>query len=980
MYLKEIEAHGFKSFADRVEIKLNNGITGVVGPNGSGKSNIVDAVRWVLGEQSVKSLRGDNNMTDVIFSGSKSRNPMNIATVSLLFDNSDKYLNVDYDEVSIKRKVYKDGTNEYFLNNEKVRLKDITNMLLDIGMTKESFNIISQGQIEKIINDKASERRGIFEQAAGVLKYRKRKEDALNKLDKTKDNIDRVNDIIEQLEPQIEPLKKQALLAEEYSSKKEELKKLEIGLTVKNIIDLNYEYQECKKNITLLNDEILKINTSFSKSEAKNEKIKASLLNLEEKIKECQKEVLRLTEESLKLNSQKDIITERKNYQVSDQKLHDNILRLKEDSLKLQNEIDIINADIKTNNNEISTFLSKIEKQNNELKQLKNDKNNVESKLTKELRNKNSVNLRIEFLKDSIDNSTTLPIAVKSVLNNPKLEGIVGIIGSLIETEEKYVNAINTALGFSSNYIVTENEVSAKKTINYIKNIGRATFFPLNIIKGKYVDKDTMDYVKKNPNFIALASDLVKYEHKYENIILNQLGNIIVVNNIDSAIELGKKIKNKYRIITLDGEVIHVGGSMTGGKESKKSSVVTLRYELEEKLKNSKVIDDLIAKYESKINEIDYNMKAIEDKIYLLNKDKLLLETATDDKVKQVFSLSERLNKINSDIKGTNNLVNGKLSEEEENVLKKYYEVNLKKEEQEKLLEQLNKEKKDLNETLEDYEISLKKDNSNVMQKTKELQDLEIKTNRLDVKIDNLLNNLTENYEMTYEFAKDHYHLDIEYNLAKSQSNTLKKRLNEIGIVNLAAPDEYKRVSEKYNFLIKQIEDLNGASNTLLEIIDQMDRVMIKSFKKAFDVINSNFTIIFKELFNGGSASLELTNPSNLLETGVEIKCQPPGKKLASISLLSGGEKTLTAIALLFAIIKTRPTPFCILDEVEAALDDNNVDTFGRYINTFKNTQFIIITHKKKTMEYADVLYGITMQESGVSKLVSVKLTDLVAS
>lgn len=977
MYLKEIKAKGFKSFADKTNIEFTKGLTGVVGPNGSGKSNVVDAVRWVLGEQSVKSLRGEGNMTDVIFTGSKSRNPMNTASVTLVFDNTDKYLPLEYDEVEIKRRVYKDGSNEYFINNERVRLKDITNLLLDSGIAKESFNIISQGKVDTIIGSRPEEKRVIIEEAAGVLKYKRRKESAIRKLEKTHDNLNRVGDIINELEPRITPLKEQKEKALEYIEAKENLEKIEIALITEDITNMNYEFQENKNKIDKLNDEILKMSSENALVSSKTEKFKNEILKVEEKINKIRNTILELTTKSEKLNSRKTIITERKNYEVDNAKLHNQILELKENALKTKNEInnretDIININRETE--KLSINISTLEKDLAKIKEAREKENN---NLTLNIRKSHNLKIKAESLQNNIENGSSLPVAVKSVLNNPKLRGIHDIIGNLIETDEKYSLAISTALGYSSNNIVTDNEVCAKEAINYIKTIGRATFFPLNIIKPKYIDDNTKNILKEEKDFIGIASSLVKNDEKYNNIILNQLGNIIVTNNMDSAIKISKKINNRYRIVTLEGEIIHVGGSMTGGK-NKTRNIISDKYDLEITLKDIDNVNKIISENENKINEIDYNLRSIEDKIYLLTKDKLLKEESIKNKQKEITSLKDEEEKINLDINSVGNLLDGGLSKEEEEVLDKYYSTIKEKEEKEKELEILIKQKNSLNEDLEEHELSIKKENSLYNEKVTQLKDLEIASGRMDVKLDNLLNSLNETYSMTYEKAKENYFLEIDYKEAKSKVNSLKRKLKEIGIVNLAAPEEYEKVSERYNFLINQVEDLKEAENTLLKIIDEMDKVMIKEFNESFKIINENFKTTFKELFSGGEASLKLTDPKNLLETGIEIVASPPGKKLKGISALSGGEKTLTAISLLFAIIKSRPAPFCILDEVEAALDDANVDTFGKYVTKLKDkSQFILITHKKKTMEYVDVLYGITMQESGVSKLVSVKLEDI---
>ena len=979
MYLKKIVAQGFKSFADKTTIELNNGIIGIVGPNGSGKSNVVDAVRWVLGEQSVKSLRGDGNMTDVIFSGSKSRNSSNVASVTLIFDNSDSYLSLPYTEVSIKRRVYKDGTNEYYLNNEKCRLKDVVNILLDSGIAKESFNIISQGKIEEIIASKPNERRVVFEEAAGVLKYKRRKEESLRKLEKTHSNMQRVNDIISELEIQVEPLKEQKEKAIEYGMLKDELSNIEIALVANDITNINYKYQDKKEIVEKLNNELIELSNKNRGNDVTIEQNRVEITKLENKIKEKQNELLNVTAEVEKINGQKQIILERKKYQVDDIKLHNNILELKENLLKIDTEINSVNNEIKLFNEELSQCNSKLMEEENILKQIKQQKNNIQILLTNKLKENNYNQNKIETLKQNIENNGTLPYSVRNILSNPKLKGIHNVIGNLIDTNDKYKKAISVSLGSASSTIVADNENSIKEAINYLKNnnIGRATFFPLNIIKSRTIDSETKLLID-GEKVISTADKLIKYDLKYKNIIENQFGNVIVCNNLDSANELSKKINHKYKIVTLDGELLHVGGAITGGNDSRQNNIISIKYEYEQAIKNEEKIENEIKDFEVEINNIDEKIKISEEKIYLINKEKINIESKISDKKNKNSDLLLRKDSVNLEIKGTNNLLNNSLDKEEEEILNSYYNTLNKKSDIENELNILNNKKEDLNDQVQQYEHLLKRENSIYNQKSNELKEAEIEVNRMDVKLDNLLNLLNETYNMTYEKATSLYKLELDSESARSKVGTLKKKLKDLGEVNLAAPSEYEKVSTRYEFLISQREDLVKAENTLLEIIKEMDSVMKNEFINTFNIINKNFTETFKELFKGGTAELKLTDESDLLETGIEIVASPPGKKLTSISLLSGGEKTFTAISLLFAILKSRPVPFCILDEVEAALDEVNVDSFGQYINGLKNkTQFILITHKKKTMEYVDLLYGITMQESGVSKLVSVKLEEI---
>lgn len=980
MYLKEIKAHGFKSFADRISIELDRGITGIVGPNGSGKSNIVDAVRWVLGEQSVKSLRGDGTMTDVIFSGSKSRNPLNVASVTLVFDNSDHYLPIDFNEVAIKRRVYKDGTNEYYLNGEKCRLKDIIDILLDSGIAKESFNIISQGKIEEILSNKPTDRRVVFEEAAGVLKYKKRKEEALHKLERTHDNMNRVNDIISELEVQVEPLKEQKEKALEYLKIKDELEEVEIALITNDITKINYQYQQNKKRIDELNEEIVTIATTSNTNEVKIEEFKNKLNILNENINNKQQELLNLTSKVEKINSQKQIILERKKYEVEDSKLHDNLVILKEKELALKNEINNVQNEIDNKQLELGQVLIEYDKENHNVEQVKTNKNNLLMDLSNQLRLETVLKTRIENLKESIEHNSLLPTAVKTVLNNPKLRGIHNVIGNVIEVSDEYSIAISTSLGAASSFIITDNETTAKEAIVYLKNTngGRATFFPLNVIKPKGIEPEVLNMVINIEGFVDVASNLVKYDSKYTNIISNQLGNVIVAKDIDSANMISKKINYRYKIVTLDGELLHVGGSITGGNASNSRNIITEKYELENNLRDLDNLIGVIKNIENMINDCDYQLKLLEEKLYVINKKKINLEEYLNNKKSELNNKIIMLNNTLSEINGTSNIINNSLSSEEEKVLKEYYDALKEKNEVDNELKNLIFERNNLAESLEEFEHEIKKENSLFNVKNKELKDLEIEVNRMDVKLDTLLNTLNETYGLTYERAFHNYKLEIDENIARTKVNSLKRQLKEIGVVNLGAPEEYDRISSRYEFLIKQRDDLINAENTLLEIIKELDQVMEKEFLSTFQVIKENFTATFKELFKGGTAELKLTDPDNILETGIEIIASPPGKKLTSISLLSGGEKTFTAISLLFAILKSRSVPFCIFDEVEAALDEVNVESFGEYLVKLKNkTQFILITHKKKTMEFVDTLYGITMQESGVSKLVSVKLEEI---
>lgn len=979
MYLKEIKASGFKSFADTIDIELTNGISGIVGPNGSGKSNVVDAVRWVLGEQSVKQLRGEGAMSDVIFTGSKSRRAASFASVTLVFDNSDKYLNIEYDEVQIKRTIYKTGENEYFINNTKTRLKDILELFMDTGASKESFNIISQGDVANILSGKAEDRRVIFEEASGVLKYKKRKDEALRKLSKTHDNMARVDDIISELNTNMEPLKKQSEDAKIYLEKKEKLENVEIALTVNDIEKYNYEYKYSKEKVSELTLSITKMLSENSSEQAKIETIKNNISKLNSELYLKQQELVKVSANAEKLSGEKAMISERSKYNSEDVKLHDNIISLKEKILKIESQISALNKEIESEKSNNKVIGEKLNNTEIKLSEIEKNKENLNSKLNQKLREITAQKHRKEVLMNSLENNSSLPYSVKNVLNNPKLTGIHGVLGKLLEFEEKYSEALEVSLMSSVSHIVCDNGEDAKEAVRYLKNnnLGRATFLPISVIKPRSIDSESYETIKSMNGFVDIASNLVKYDTKYRNIVLSLLGTIIVVDNIDNANLISKKLKNRYKVVTMTGEVVNIGGSITGGS-LKKSSILSERYELENVIKDIDVLDSEIKEIENKINEVDDNYTNLE-----LEKNSIIISVNSNSEILKnkynvLDDLTNEKSTLMTELSNNQNIVNNVITNEEEKILNEYYKEIEKRDELNIEINQIHKKIELENEDLINNESSLKNNNQEYNKAQEELKSHEIKVNRLDVKIDNLLNILTNDYSISYEKAKEKYILEIDSDEARSIVSTLKREIKSLGDVNVGAIEEYDRVKERYEFLNKQKEDLTNAENVLLEIITEMDDIMKDKFSSTFNKIKEAFNETFRKLFNGGKAELKLTDPSNILETGIDIIALPPGKKLQHISLLSGGEKTLTAIALLFSILKVRPVPFCILDEVEAALDEVNVDNFGKYLKEFKgDTQFIIITHKKKTMEYADVLYGITMQESGVSKLVSVKLEEL---
>ena len=976
MYLKEIVTNGFKSFADKMEIKLDDDVTCIVGPNGSGKSNIVDAIRWVLGEQSVRALRGDGGMSDVIFAGSASRKAKNVASVELIFDNSDHYLNVDFSEVSVKRRVYRSGENEYFINNNKCRLKDIINLFLDSGVSKGSFNIISQGEVSKIISESNDDRRLVFEEAAGILKYKKRKEEALRKLDKTNDSINRVDDIISELELQVKPLKEQSEKALEYKKLKEELESLEIALIAYDIYNLSSNEEILKKEKETIEKEIVDLESTANKESSTSLKKKTDLLNLEKDLEFTQKELLEKTEELGNLNVQLNLLKEQrknKNMNAKEEELRS----LLEEKGKVSKSINVLESEINIIKENITTMNEDINTSKNNIKGLKLTLKNYEGTYSKQDRDILSYKHKVDLLNLEKERGNNLPNAVKKILESKNLQGIYDIIGNVLKTKEEYVRCLDVAISSSKNFIIVKDEECAKEAIRYLKhdNLGRATFFPINVIKRRYIDDSSKRLIEGIEGFVGVLADLVTTDKEYKNIIYNQLGQVIIAEDLDSALRISKKIERRYKVITIAGDVINVGGSLTGGANYKGRSSVMISQEITNCVNVINSLEEANKKIIIDINDTKEDIRKLEDKIYLKEKDLRLLIDEVTNKNHNLINNKDMLSSISDNI---DNLESSDdlLDTKEEELINRFYDLGSYKEKLELKINTLKRDIKTLKEEIENDEEKNKYKNSLIRKNEEKRNSLELKLKEIDVKLDNLLNTLSSEYSITYEKARRDYELEIEEDEARSKVSNYKAKIKRLGMVNLAAIDEYERVNTRYMFLLHQKEDLEKAIATLLEIMNEMDEVMKEEFLKTFELIKQEFKKVFKALFHGGEADLKLTS-DDILTTGIEIVACPPGKKLTTISLLSGGEKTLTAISLLFAIINVRTIPFCIFDEVEAALDEANVMEFGKYLANYKNeTQFLIITHKKKTMEYADTLYGITMQESGVSKLVSVKLTN----
>lgn len=1180
MFLKRLEVVGFKSFADRIGIDFVPGVTAVVGPNGSGKSNVTDAIRWVLGEQSAKSLRG-SKMEDVIFAGSQSRKPLNFAEVSLILDNEDARIPISFSEISVTRRVYRSGDSEYLLNNQQCRLKDITDLFLDSGLGKEAFSIISQGRVDEILNSRPDDRRTIFEEAAGVLKYKIRKKKAEDKLSETDDNLNRVLDILHELESRLEPLKEQASIAKDYLQMSEELKQLDIGLIVHDI-------KENRENLTALQQEFHQLKdkeiyhaNKISSVEQELSGTRAQLNDIDHNLDNAQEQLVEASTELERFEGRKVLLQEKKhNIQKQLEQLEQAIKEAIEDEASLnekkvensslfdnkQQEIQSLKQAIKqleqTLNRSASEIEQEIEQQKNlyidllnEEATIKNDLKHIEQQMvqheetakrmdhqTEDLEKKlqEATNVRAELeskhaeivgnlqgklqqleafqqqlskvnqsfeekqqmlykayqhkqqLKARKDTLEELEAdfsgffhGVKEVLQareRKELTGIVGAVAELIQVEGKYSQAIETALGAASQHIVTNTEQDAQKAIGFLKakRAGRATFLPKSVMKSRKLHPSQYEAASKHPAFLNLAFNLISFDETNRTIIENLLGNVIVASNLQGASEIARICGFKYRVVTLEGDIVNAGGSLTGGSQKQQTNLFTRKAELDTlttqlgQMENSIVEAEKIvarlkeqsAEFGSKVNvlsadvasirqeemslkaklvEAEMQEKSLKTTVMAASSEKSSASSKTselltqkEEKSKRLTEISEQLKKVNDEVDNLTK-VKEQMDSEKDTIREQYSEkkselavlqeqlsqiqlqaadIAIKQDETSKKLTVLKDElewlqnedekhpsEEEIVQAIKDWQEKkesctkeiqeLRNTRNNLQQQIVKLEEelkeqqrihkgymenlrsIELKQNRLEFEVNRLTNQLEEDYDMYFEDAqKEVMEMDNVEQIRK-KVKLLKISIEELGVVNLTAIEEYEHVEERHTFLTEQRNDLIEAQDTLKETIKELDEEMSIRFTESFSMIQHQFKLVFRELFGGGEADLVLLDPTNILETGIEIVAQPPGKKLQSLSLLSGGERALTAIALLFAILNTRPVPFVILDEVEAALDEANVARYSDYLKKLsRDTQFIVITHRKGTMEGADVLYGITMQESGVSKLVSVKLEE----
>ncbi|MBQ9912572.1 MAG: AAA family ATPase [Firmicutes bacterium] len=994
MFFKRLELNGFKSFADPVTIEFTDGITCIVGPNGSGKSNISDAIRWVLGEQSPKMLRG-GKMEEVIFAGTQNRKAKGMAEVTLVIDNSDHMLPIDYSEVAITRRMYRSGESEYLINKNICRLRDIRELIMDTGIGVEGYSVIGQGKIADIVSNKMDSRREIFEEAAGVVKYRSRKAEAERKLDAAVIDLSRVNDIIGEIEGRIDKLKEDSEKAEEYLSIKDKAADVEINIILKQIEQADQKGSAVKEEI----EELAKAMDAAEKEKTASEESLRDMRirgkDLEDKLVMLRSDLARCIDEVHELSARDSVNKEKR---VS---LDNEVKRLEGEISDTDSKINRERANAEEMARTVSSaaaeceeLKTKLQEKQKEAQQAEKSQLEAETLLEKasyELERlkveRGKLSARINLLEELERSYEGYNGAVKYLMDK-KLKGIIGTLGDLLIVPRGYELAIETELGGKLQNIVCKDDDVASKAIEMLKRdkAGRLTFLPVDNMKVQ--PPLPVDRFKGKKGFIGLASELVKCEGGYQDIVDYVLGNVVLCDKLDNALAMSASSDGPHKFVTLEGEIINMAGALTGGSlKNNSSNILTRRAEKEDLIKQledldrdlseaSKAKEDAQAAFtgagagRAKEEEMQIRMELNSSSLRLQNaKDvESLVRTGIDELVKERKSREKSLESARLQIeqieeftKAASSLLAEKEAEKA-SADEKLSKAQVEKDSISDSIEKMENENGVLQEKV--YELQLKK------------HDAELRQTRFDTQTESLKDKLWEEFEMSYAQAAEHEDPDFVLSRALRESREYKERLREIGDVNVGAIEEYKAVSERYGFLTSQRDDIQKAMDELRKVISDMDRIIKARFKENFDTVVVNFEETFKELFKGGHARLTLEDPDNPLESAIEIEAQPPGKKLQNMNLLSGGEKTLTAIALMFAVLKSKPTPFCILDEIEAALDETNIDTVASYIRSFAGPQFTLITHQKLTMEYADVLYGVTMPESGITQILSLKLGD----
>lgn len=968
MFLKRIELQGFKSFADKTVIQFDQDITGIVGPNGCGKSNVNDAIRWVLGEQSVKSLRSGTNMSDIIFSGSEYRKPVNMARVTLVFDNSTRVFDSDFDEIEITRQILR-ANNEasYFINKTPCRLKDINDLVMDTGLGKDSLSIITQGNISSFADAKPEDRRSLFEEAAGVAKYKKRKKVSLSKLEQTKENLDRLQDILDELERQIGPLEKQAKKAEKYISLRDKLSKIEISVLVEDIDQYNEKINQINKELFDIQAMHTSENAELLKQETRLESIRKEMYALDKQINELQGKYTKAMEENYQLERRKIEQDEKRKYmlKVADKKAR-------------QKEIQAMLEEARFEYQDRHQRLMQTQQDLNNRRNIVNDLKTKISKARYESDQANNILTQLQNRRQVLENMMKQPFAhqqgVRSVMQaKNSLSGVYGVVSELLIAHTDKALAVNAALGGSIYQIITKNEADARNAISFLKRnrSGRATFLPLSVCHPRKMNEQVITIASTSPGFLGFASECVDCKEIFDPVKERLLGNVIVVDTLQNANETAKRLRYAYKIVTLDGDIVHTGGSMTGGVTKNQSTPVTMRQELD--TINSKIEGQKI-KADSCLNETDILTQKLQkekDAIVTLQIELAKLENIYATKKAKYDSILAEYQELGVDIEENAELAQDDLVVQMSKMHAVLDSLSLE-------IQSLRQSRFDKGNDAEQLENQIRLVRREMNSKQSQIHNYEMEIVKVKTQLENALNRLSTDYEMTYEYALTKKE-DVEIESAKEEVIQLRQAISRLGNVNLDAPNEYKDVKERFDFMTSQKEDLEKASQQILAAIDEMDQTMISQFTEMFNKINAELDGVFKAMFGGGRASLSMVDPDDVLNTGIDIDVQPPGKMVKNIQTFSGGEKALIAISVLFAILKARTMPLCIFDEVEAALDQANVERFARYLSHYRGqSQFIAVTHRPGTMEQCDTLYGVTMQKDGVSKVLKVQLKDAV--
>lgn len=968
MFLKRIELQGFKSFADKTVIQFDQDITGIVGPNGCGKSNVNDAIRWVLGEQSVKSLRSGTNMSDIIFSGSEYRKPVNMARVTLVFDNSTRVFDSDFDEIEITRQILR-ANNEasYFINKTPCRLKDINDLVMDTGLGKDSLSIITQGNISSFADAKPEDRRSLFEEAAGVAKYKKRKKVSLSKLEQTKENLDRLQDILDELERQIGPLEKQAKKAEKYISLRDKLSKIEISVLVEDIDQYNEKINQINKELFDIQAMHTSENAELLKQETRLESIRKEMYALDKQINELQGKYTKAMEENYQLERRKIEQDEKRKYmlKVADKKAR-------------QKEIQAMLEEARFEYQDRHQRLMQTQQDLNNRRNIVNDLKTKISKARYESDQANNILTQLQNRRQVLENMMKQPFAhqqgVRSVMQaKNSLSGVYGVVSELLIAHADKALAVNAALGGSIYQIITKNEADARNAISFLKRnrSGRATFLPLSVCHPRKMNEQVITIASTSPGFLGFASECVDCKEIFDPVKERLLGNVIVVDTLQNANETAKRLRYAYKIVTLDGDIVHTGGSMTGGVTKNQSTPVTMRQELD--TINSKIEGQKI-KANSCLNETDILTQKLQkekDAIVTLQIELAKLENIYATKKAKYDSILAEYQELGVDIEENAELAQDDLVVQMSKMHAVLDSLSLE-------IQSLRQSRFDKGNDAEQLENQIRLVRREMNSKQSQIHNYEMEIVKVKTQLENALNRLSTDYEMTYEYALTKKE-DVEIESAKEEVIQLRQAISRLGNINLDAPNEYKEVKERFDFMTSQKEDLEKASQQILAAIDEMDQTMISQFTEMFNKINAELDGVFKAMFGGGRASLSMVDPDDVLNTGIDIDVQPPGKMVKNIQTFSGGEKALIAISVLFAILKARTMPLCIFDEVEAALDQANVERFARYLSHYRGqSQFIAVTHRPGTMEQCDTLYGVTMQKDGVSKVLKVQLKDAV--